>query len=93
MRFGLCLSILLVAVAGPVMAQTSNVRQLTPAEHSKIVDVLKAEGVLDSVETEAIHKGRTKEDVIYTMRASPGSSPRPAGPSACTTRTWPTSAT
>ncbi len=44
MRFGLCLSILLVAVAGPVMAQTSNVRQLTPAEHSKIVDVLKAEG-------------------------------------------------
>jgi hypothetical protein len=26
------------------MAQTSNVRQLTPAEHSKIVDVLKAEG-------------------------------------------------
>jgi hypothetical protein len=44
MRFGRCLSILLVAVAGPVMAQTSNVRQLTPAEHSKIVDVLKAEG-------------------------------------------------
>jgi hypothetical protein len=38
----------------------------------KAVEVLKAEGVLDSVETEAIHKGRTKEDVIYTMRASPG---------------------
>jgi hypothetical protein len=44
MRLGLCLSILLVAVAGPVMAQTSTVRQPTPAERSKIVDALTAEG-------------------------------------------------
>jgi hypothetical protein len=44
MRFGLCLSVFLLAVAGPVVAQTSNVRQLTPAERSKIVDVLTAEG-------------------------------------------------
>jgi hypothetical protein len=44
MRFGFCLSIFLVAVAGPVVAQTSTVRQATPAERSKIVDVLTAQG-------------------------------------------------
>jgi hypothetical protein len=44
MRFGLCLTIFLVAVAGPVVAQTSTVRQLTPAERTKIIDVLTAEG-------------------------------------------------
>ena len=44
MRFDLCLSVFLLAVAGPVVAQTSNVRQLTPAERSKIVDVLSAQG-------------------------------------------------
>jgi hypothetical protein len=44
MQFGLCLSIFLIAVAGSAVAQTSTVRQLTPAERTKIVDVLTAEG-------------------------------------------------
>ena len=37
MRFDLCLSVFLLAVAGPVVAQTSNVRQLTPAERIAFV--------------------------------------------------------
>jgi hypothetical protein len=44
MRFGLSLSFFLVAVAGSAVAQTSTVRQVTPAERSKIVDVLSAQG-------------------------------------------------
>jgi hypothetical protein len=44
MRFGPCLSFFLVAVAGSAVAQTSTVRQVTPAERSKIVDVLSAQG-------------------------------------------------
>ena len=43
MRFGLCLSLFLVTVAGAA-AQTSEVRQPTPAERGKIVDVLTAQG-------------------------------------------------
>jgi hypothetical protein len=44
MRFGCCLGIFLLAVAGPAAAQTSTVRQLTPEERTKIVDVLTAQG-------------------------------------------------
>ena len=44
MRFGVCLSLFLVAIAGAAVAQTSEVRQPTPAERGKIVDVLSAQG-------------------------------------------------
>ena len=44
MRFGVCLSLFLVAIAGAAVAQTSEVRQPTPAERGKIVDVLTAQG-------------------------------------------------
>jgi hypothetical protein len=54
MRFAICLSIFVVAVAGPAMAQTSTVRQLTPAERSKLVDVLTAEGCTTFAEARVV---------------------------------------
>jgi len=62
MRWAIILSILATA-ASPAAAQTSDVRQVTPAERGKIADVLTAQGCTTFGEARVVNDAYEVKDV------------------------------
>ncbi len=63
MRLAVVIFSLLAAVAVPAAAQTSSVRQVTPAERAKIVDVLTAQGCTTFAEARVVNDAFEVKDV------------------------------